>query len=94
MENSEKLRNYMERENISAGVFAMCSYLSAVSIYKILNGKKVGPGTSRKILIATKGEVDLNIPYKSKNYYLKNLPQFRNRIRAPKKEKKQTLEKI
>tara|TARA_R110000868_G_scaffold396050_1_gene668086 strand:+ start:1668 stop:1964 length:297 start_codon:yes stop_codon:yes gene_type:complete len=88
MDFGKELKDYLERKNITAGVFAMCAYLSPNSIYAILNNKRPpGPLISRKILIATNGEVDFNIQYKARDIYTKKLSVFKKRIRAPKKQK-------
>jgi hypothetical protein len=88
MDYGTMLRNYLTKENITAGVFAMCAQLCTNSIYSILTNKKPpGPNVSRKIYIATKGEVNFNIPYKAKKVYTEKLPVFKKRIRAPKKTK-------
>ncbi len=88
MDFGKELRDYLDRKNITAGVFAMCANLSTNSIYAVLNNKITpGPHVSRKILIATNGEVDFNIPYKARPIYTKNLKVFKKRIRAPKKQK-------
>ena len=88
MDYGAMLKSYLIKENITAGVFAMCAYLSTNSVYSVLTNKRPpGVNVARKIYIATKGEVDFKIPYKSKKHYTLQLPMFKKRTRAPKKEK-------
>lgn len=82
-----ELVEFLEQENITPKMFALHANLSDPSIYKVLRGDKVGPNIARKIYNFTMGKVDLNIPYKSRTYYTKDLDKFRNRLRAPKKKK-------
>ncbi len=87
MDFGKALREYLDRKNITAGVFAMCANLSTNSIYGVINNKRPpGPLISRKILIATNGEVDFNIQYKARDIYTKKLNVFKKRMRAPKKQ--------
>ena len=66
MTDSELLMDYLKMREVSILEFACFCRVSPETIYRIIRGKKIGPATSRKIFIATKGIVNLNIPYRSK----------------------------
>lgn len=59
-----QLKAYLERENLSPSQFGLICGVCKKVVYFCLNGIKIGPRTSAKIYLATRGEINFNIPYK------------------------------
>jgi hypothetical protein len=75
----DTLRNYLKNNSLSIELFAYLADLSYFSVWKALNGKKIGPLVCRKIYHTSNGEVDFGIAYKSRKSYIKSLPRLRKR---------------
>ena len=64
MDPKNTLKAYLERENLSPEQFGLICGVCKKIVYFCLNGIKIGPRTSAKIYLATRGEINFNIPYK------------------------------
>lgn len=69
MQHSEMILEYIKIRGLTIPEFACCCRVSPETIKRILKGNRPGPMVSKKIYIATKGEINLNIPYRSKYLY-------------------------
>ena len=62
---ADMIKDYLKIHVLSIEMMACICRISPASIYSILNGRRPGPLISKKIFIATKGKVNLNIPYRT-----------------------------
>ena len=83
---AEKIKAYLEKENLTIKMFSLICGITVNTVYFILKGIKPSPGTARKIKIGTKGEIDLDIPYKANKWYVAKLPTFSKRKYRAKKQ--------
>lgn len=67
---SDMINKYLKDHNISRDMFSCICRISLGIVNLIMKGRTPGPTVSRKIFIATKGELNLNIPYRTKRLKL------------------------
>lgn len=53
-----KLKDFLNKNNLSVYQFAFLSKLSVPVIYRVLRDERIAPKTARKLLSFTKNEVD------------------------------------
>lgn len=72
---SELIMNYLKEHDVSRDMFSCMCRISSTSMNNLIKGKKPGPLLSKKIFIATKGKLNLNVPYlnKRKNIGIKKV---------------------
>ena len=69
------VEKYLTDNNLGKELFCAICKISTGSLALILKDKKIGPLVSKKIYIATKGKLNLNVPYlTSKRYYAPKNP--------------------
>ncbi len=86
---SDQITNYMEKHNLTREMFECICRISCTSLSKLLNGGTPGPLLSKKIFIATKGQVNLNIPYRKEGlngYSKKKVHRKSSVVRHKRKE--------
>ncbi len=85
---SDQIINYLKKHDLTREMFACICRICSASVSKLLSGSTPGPLLSKKIFIATKGEVNLNIPYRKEvsNDYSKKKVRSKSSMVCDKRE--------